>query len=136
MSDEIKIGRQKRYNWHPGRDDARVSFIVYAVGHEPKLAIELWYEEYTEEIVAKSPNIVKAHIGGKPMGLGGIEVHQGAQLYEQNEEPNHTDCTVLGGNCWHDGSSLAFSDFLEVWGGSDEEAFWKAEEWLRSRVHK
>ncbi len=41
---------------------------------------------------------------------GGIEMHSRKQLYDWLTEPSHTDCWLLKGPCWHDGSSLQFSE--------------------------
>lgn len=47
---------------------------------------------------------------------GGIEVHWRNPHYDgwhDPEKPHHDDCWLTGGPCWHDGSSLYFSEHLE-----------------------
>ena len=42
---------------------------------------------------------------------GGIEVHRATPgQYDDPAEPSHTDCWLIGGPCWHDGSSLQFDE--------------------------
>lgn len=43
---------------------------------------------------------------------GGIEIHSPKRIYGDGE-PNHKDCWLLKGPCWHDGSSLQFSECIE-----------------------
>lgn len=45
--------------------------------------------------------------------FGGIEVHYGsAPEYMNNEKPSHDRCWLLDKPCWHDGSSLYFSEYI------------------------
>lgn len=45
--------------------------------------------------------------------FGGLEIHYRKPTgYRQNEPPDNEDCWLLGGPCWHDGSSLAAE---EIW---------------------
>lgn len=45
---------------------------------------------------------------------GGVEVHSRTRLYDFGDgAPNHKDCWLLKGPCWHDGSSLYFSENIE-----------------------
>lgn len=45
---------------------------------------------------------------------GGIEVHSKTRLYEFGDgSPDHDTCWLLGCPCWHDGSSLYFSERIE-----------------------
>lgn len=61
---------------------------------------------------------VDFHCSNTPVGhgfgrIGGIEEHRRAPAdYQRADEPSHTDCRLLDGNCWHDGSSLYASDVL------------------------
>ena len=32
--------------------------------------------------------------------------HNRPEYYQDTDKPHHTDCTVTGGECWHDGTSL------------------------------
>lgn len=41
---------------------------------------------------------------------GGIEVHSPKQVYDFSPEPSHESCWLIGGPCWHDGSSLWFQE--------------------------
>jgi len=40
---------------------------------------------------------------------GGVEVHS----RHGEGEPHHKNCWLIGGPCWHDGSSLYFSENIE-----------------------
>ena len=43
---------------------------------------------------------------------GGVEVHSRTPMY--GDQPAHNEnCWLLGCPCWHDGSSLYFSDYIE-----------------------
>ena len=43
----------------------------------------------------------------------GLEFHHAEPVgYYQNTAPHHKDCPVIGGNCWHDGTSLYASETL------------------------
>lgn len=43
--------------------------------------------------------------------LGGAETHYAAAPdYMDASKPSHEHCWILGGPCWHDGSSLYFSE--------------------------
>lgn len=43
--------------------------------------------------------------------IGGIEVHSPVKMYEGGKDaPDHEHCWLLGKPCWHDGSSLQFSE--------------------------
>lgn len=45
---------------------------------------------------------------------GGVEVHYRKPPYEHSEgTPHHEYCWLLEGPCWHDGSSLYFSEQLQ-----------------------
>lgn len=47
---------------------------------------------------------------------GGIECHSPKPLYDYDgysSEPHHEECWLLKGPCWHDGSSLQFSETIE-----------------------
>ncbi|PZQ99178.1 MAG: hypothetical protein DI533_00270 [Cereibacter sphaeroides] len=43
---------------------------------------------------------------------GGVEVHSRKPMYGATE-PSHQECWLLGGPCWHDGTSLYFSENIE-----------------------
>lgn len=43
----------------------------------------------------------------------GLEIHRSAPArFQQGEAPDHIDCPVTGGRCWHDGTSLYASETL------------------------
>ena len=50
-----------------------------------------------------------AYEGDRDRWLGGVECHSPTSLYGQ-EKPSHEHCWLLGAPCWHDGSSLQFSE--------------------------
>lgn len=42
--------------------------------------------------------------------MGGIEGHSPTRREYDSEKPSHEHCWLLGGPCWHEGSSLQFSE--------------------------
>lgn len=46
--------------------------------------------------------------------IGGVEVHHASPPDDSGwykpDKPSHTDCWLLDGPCWHDGTSLYFSE--------------------------
>ena len=47
----------------------------------------------------------------RPEWIGGIECHySAAPEYMDPDKPSHDHCWLLGKPCWHDGSSLQFSE--------------------------
>ena len=36
----------------------------------------------------------------------GLEFHHVRPLYREGDAPDHVDCPLTGGRCWHDGTSL------------------------------
>ena len=49
-------------------------------------------------------------LGGRYEWLGGIEVHSSTPFEYSKAEPSHDRCWLLGKPCWHDGTSLGFSE--------------------------
>ena len=48
---------------------------------------------------------------------GGIEIHSKTRLYDFGDgKPSHDECWLLKCPCWHDGSSLQFSEQVEPFG--------------------
>src|SRR5262245_5119155 len=49
--------------------------------------------------------------------LGGVEIHyRQPPSYMLDDPPSNEHCWLLGGPCWHDGSSLrASEEFIPVW---------------------
>lgn len=45
---------------------------------------------------------------------GGVEKHSHTPFSYSKASPDHTNCMILGGNCWHDGSSLAADIAVEL----------------------
>ena len=60
---------------------------------------------------------------GRPYKAGGFEVHSRKPVYDDDQPQSQSNCQILGGPCWHDGSSLQAVEFAESWGGSDEQVF-------------
>lgn len=59
--------------------------------------------------------------------IGGIEEHHRTPpSYMREEQPSHEHCWILGGKCWHDGSSLYASEVLiPLLERDGEAAIWK-----------
>jgi hypothetical protein len=57
------------------------------------------------------------HVWAEPHSekfYGGVEVHSKTRLYDFGDgKPDNDDCWLLGCPCWHDGSSLYFSERIE-----------------------
>lgn len=52
-----------------------------------------------------------SEFGGEYSWIGGIEMHySSAPDYMNAEKPHHERCWVIGKPCWHDGTSLGFSE--------------------------
>ena len=50
---------------------------------------------------------------GRKEWIGGVECHWPmAQEGWLGGEPSHADCWLIGGHCWHDGTSLYFSEHI------------------------
>jgi len=71
---------------------------------------------------------------------GGVEVHRRTPAEYDGSEPSHKECWLLDGPCWHDGSSLYFSDHMSPTlnalglesGGATSYALSEARSWYRS----
>lgn len=59
---------------------------------------------------------------------GGIETHYRTPPdYMRDDQPSHEHCWILGGKCWHDGSSLAATErWIPLLESCGEEAIWSA----------
>lgn len=92
MGDDIEIGYElngKRHVW-------------WLRG--PKGGVHVWAGENPAEFQAR---------WGERY-YGGIECHSPKPLYSHSgDTPDHDHCWVLKGPCWHDGSSLQFSEEIE-----------------------
>lgn len=55
---------------------------------------------------------------------GGLELHSRTPLYGSDRAPTGENCWLIGGPCWHDGSSLAAEEYwIPLWkSGADHEA--------------
>lgn len=71
----------------------------------PKGGVHVWARPNDPEWIAK---------WGEHF-MGGVERHSPVPIYDWNdaEKPDHADCFLLGGPCWHDGTSLYFSERIE-----------------------
>jgi hypothetical protein len=76
--------------------EGRVSIVV----QNERGAVELWSAPTAPEVEAITHS----------NSIGGVEIHSPTQLYDFAAEPTSEACNVLDGNCWSDGSSLAYSD--------------------------
>lgn len=64
---------------------------------------------------------------------GGVELHSRTPTYHDADAgPDFEHCSALRGPCWHDGSSLAASEFAAGWSGDDESVWMLLEQWVRS----
>lgn len=54
---------------------------------------------------------------------GGIEIHyRKPPGYMRHDAPSHDNCWLIGGPCWHDGSSLQASErWIPIWVGSEND---------------
>ena len=43
---------------------------------------------------------------------GGVETHSRTPMNDYATEPDHTDCWLLKGPCWHDGAGLFFHESI------------------------
>ena len=80
----------KRTAW--GNDDRRIALIC----SDQRGAVELWT---CENWMTSNPMYRK---------LGGVEIH--ARSPQHDFMTNIPDCEIVGGGCWTDGSSLAYSE--------------------------
>lgn len=66
--------------------------------------------------------------------VGGIEVHSPRQMYELGPDPTTTNCPVLNGPCWSDGSSLTYHEkFLPlIRSGDSAEVMRMLADWHRA----
>ena len=63
---------------------------------------------------------------------GGVELHDRSPRSRRGAErgPDHEHCIALRGPCWHDGSSMAASEFCRAWIGTDEEVWRLLDRWV------
>ena len=71
-----------------------------------KGAVHFWVKDYGEERGKQ----YRERYGG------GIEIHYRYPPNYMNTPPSHDNCWLLGGPCWHDGSSLQASrHWIPLW---------------------
>jgi hypothetical protein len=68
----------------------------------PKGAVHVWARANHDEWIAEFGE----------HWIGGVERHSPVPVYSFNDpdKPDHPDCFLLNGPCWHDGTSLYFSE--------------------------
>jgi hypothetical protein len=94
MSDKLEEVQEVH---NPDTDRAR---YVWAVKGE-RGGVHVWAQSMCDEA---------AKISGSRY-YGGIEVHRATpHEYDNPAEPSHDECWLIGKPCWHDGSSLQFSE--------------------------
>ena len=89
----MKPGMEQVRKTYLGNGRVRYDWIRWAETG----AIQAWGEF--------DPRNAEYSFTGSPW-IGGIECHAATG----EGEPSHDPCWVLGGRCWHDGSSLQFSE--------------------------
>lgn len=86
------------YNYIPPEGDVK-RHMWTAVGE--KGGIHIWAQPHLPDFAER---------WGEKF-FGGIEKHSKVAMYEYNAgKPDHKDCWLLKCPCWHDGSSLYFSE--------------------------
>jgi hypothetical protein len=76
------------------------------------------HREHTYEVIGRD-GAIHFHVT-EPSGeiaafsepLGGLEYHRRTCPDGENRPPSHHNCPLLGGICWHDGTSLYASEVL------------------------
>lgn len=76
-------------------------------------------KQHTYEVVGRD-GAIHFHVteskqsreGGGPEFYGGLEIHYRVAPAYMNRPPSHHNCRLLGGPCWHDGTSLYASEVL------------------------
>jgi hypothetical protein len=80
--------------------DTEIARYVWAV-KGPRGGVHVWAQRVSEKA---------AQISGTRY-YGGIEVHRATPAeYDDPAKPSHDECWLIGKPCWHDGSSLQFSE--------------------------
>lgn len=84
-------------------------------------------------------------LGAPEKYVGGVEVHYPHPVYpwDSEDKPHHENCWLLGGPCWHDGTSLYFSERIAPMLGTapfpySTHEYLKAEllHWYRAKFQK
>lgn len=66
----------------------------------PNGAIHVWAAEHSKDLASRFSERY----------YGGVETHSPTQLYGSDTQSSHENCWLLGGPCYHDGTSLYFSE--------------------------
>lgn len=88
-----------RYECEPGHDGGLRHTWAITGEHG---GVHIWAQELTEPSFSFGDRYI-----------GGVEVHYRAPMYDWDKKPHHNNCWLLNGPCWHDGSSLYFSENIE-----------------------
>ena len=64
---------------------------------------------------------------------GASRLHSGVEFHYADNAPNYTDCSVIDGLCWHDGTSMGAEPYVESWLRGDEDGIWSM---LRSAMDR
>lgn len=99
--------RHRTTTRYPGRDVTEGGFVreSYYVGLPGRGAVEGW----------RTPSTSGSIVGDY---YGGVEVHALAPMYV--DQPRNDRCAVLGGPCYHDGSSLAYTTIAGLFDRPDQ----------------
>ena len=81
----------------------RERFVWAVVGSHG--GIHIWAQRLPKETLDSDPGFWSYSF------YGGVEVHSRTRG-EYDDEPTHENCWLLNAPCWHDGSSLYFSDHM------------------------
>ncbi len=91
-----------KFNYLPASDENRQTHMWTAIGDNG--GVHIW--------AAPSP-----HMGGRSWPekfFGGIEIHSKTRMYTFGDgKPDQEKCWLIGCPCYHDGSSLYFSERIE-----------------------
>lgn len=84
--------------------------FTYQVVVRGSHVMHLWSLADEKGGIHVSASLTEWQSGGREW-MGGAETHYAAAPdYMNPDEPSHEHCWVLGKPCWHDGSSLYFSE--------------------------
>ena len=97
-------GLQYGYEYH-SENEREPRHVWTAVGASG--GVHIWATEKSDDMVRS--------FGGR--FYGGIECHWRKPRYD-TAGPDHDNCWLLNGPCWHDGSSLYFDENIEPMLGS------------------
>lgn len=91
------------FNYIPAGEENGNRHMWTAVGENG--GVHIWACEYRPESML---------ISWPEKFYGGVEIHSKTRLYDfGDDKPSHDECWLLGCPCYHDGSSLYFSERIE-----------------------